>query len=108
MIVWTWLTEHFYECLILAVLAWYHRTLIMVPIRGGNGVVQMAELAQAIILTVFIFSVKAEIEREHEWSVFESAYWYALLGTVIMIAGFKGVGKSLIDKIGGGKADAAH
>lgn len=91
----TWLNQHFYEVLILLYLAWNHRAVVLTPLKGGNGIVQMAELGQMIILIMTALSAKAEAERDHEWQVYPDSYWYALLGAVILIAGLKG-GKDLI------------
>lgn len=90
-----WLADHFYEVVILLYLTWYHKTVVLTPLKGGNGVLQWNEVSQGVILVIFVFSVKAEIERTHQWPVFSDAYWFTLLGSVILIAGLKG-GKDLI------------
>jgi hypothetical protein len=56
---------------------------------GGNGKVQMDELAKGIILAVFIFSAVLEGFRKHDYHVFSDAYYFALLGAVCLIAGIK-------------------
>lgn len=63
--------------------------LFFVPLAGGNGKVQMDELAKMIILVAFIFCAYEEGGRKTEWHIFSDAFWFAILGTVCLIAGIK-------------------
>lgn len=93
-----WISSHFYEGLVLFLLIRYRNKMIFIPLAGGNGHLQVDELAKGVLLVAFGFSVKAEIERVTQWQVFPDSYWYALLGAVILIAGLK-EGKMLFEKI---------
>lgn len=68
---------------------WLFHNLVFVPLAGGNGKVQMDEMAKAIICVIFILSALWEGTRQHEWHIFSDAYWFALLGTICLIAGIK-------------------
>lgn len=84
-----WISEHFYEVLILYLFVRYNRKLVFLPLAGGNGHVQLDELAKGVILGAFALSAKAEASRVQQWQIFPDSYWYALLGAVILIAGLK-------------------
>jgi hypothetical protein len=66
-----------------------YRDLIFTPLAGGNGKVQMDELAKAVILAVFIFSALVEAARKTEYHVFSDAYYASLLLSVCAIAAIK-------------------
>lgn len=66
-----------------------YRRGIFTAIAGGNGKLQMTELAQAIILCLFYISVRAERLRPHEYSIFPDTYWISLFAAVTVIAGIK-------------------
>lgn len=66
-----------------------YRKGIFTAIAGGNGKLQMTELAQALILCLFYISVRAERLRPHEYAVFPESYWVSLFAAVVVIAGIK-------------------
>lgn len=87
--------EYRWEIMFLLVfLRWgttIYRELVFTPLAGGNGKVQMDELAKFVVITSFVFSSYIEGSRKHEWHVFSDAYWFALLGSVCIIGGLKNV-----------------
>lgn len=85
----TLLLPYIFDAFLALMFFIYRKELLFVPLAGGNGVVQMDELAKGIILVVFYLSARAEAFREHDWHIFSDAYWYALLGCVALIAGIK-------------------
>lgn len=91
------LLDNGFDILLLVVLIIYRQKLVFDPLKGGNGVVQMDEAGKALILLVFYRSANAERLRDTEYNVFPDAYWYALLGAVILIAGLK-QGRDLFNK----------
>ena len=80
---------YFFDLFMIMMFTIYRERLLFKPLAGGNGVVQMDELAKGIILVVFYLSARAEAFRAHEYHIFTDAYWYALLGCVAIIAGIK-------------------
>ncbi len=66
-----------------------YRELLFTPLAGGNGKVQMDELAKFVILVVFIASAYVEATRTTEYHVFSDNYFFALLLTVCAIAAIK-------------------
>jgi hypothetical protein len=66
-----------------------YRKGIYVAIAGGNGRLQMTELAQSLLLVVFYISVRAERLRSHEYAIFPEAYWVMLFTAITVIAGIK-------------------
>ncbi len=66
-----------------------YRRGIFTAIAGGNGKLQMTEMAQALILSLFYISVRAERLRVHEYAVFPESYWISLFAAVVVIAGIK-------------------
>ena len=77
----------------------FYRKELYTAIAGGNGQLQMDEIAKALILVVFYISARAERFREHEYQIYPEWYWVSLLGTVAIIAGIKaGTFKKLIGK----------
>lgn len=78
----------------LIVLRWgslIYKELVFTPLAGGNGKVQMDELAKYVVIVSFVFSSYIEGSRKHEWHIFSDAYWFALLGSVCIIGGLKNV-----------------
>lgn len=102
------LSNNGFDILLLIVLIIYRQQLVFNPLKGGNGIVQMDEAGKALILLVFYRSANAERLRQTEYNVFPDAYWYALLGAVILIAGLK-EGKHMFikskEKSDGAKSD---
>lgn len=66
-----------------------YRDLLFTPLAGGNGKVQMDELAKAVILAVFVFSAVVEASRKTDSHVFTDTYYFALLLSVCAIAAIK-------------------
>src|SRR5690554_796251 len=66
-----------------------YQELIFTPLAGGNGKVQMDEMAKAMILGVFIYCVHVDATRETEYHVFSDTYYFALLLSVCAIASIK-------------------
>lgn len=67
-----------------------YRKGIYTAIAGENGVLQINEIAQALLLVVFYISVRAERLRTHEYQVFPEFYWAGLFAAIVAIAGIKG------------------
>lgn len=89
----TWIWANKFELLGWFVLIRYwnriYQDLIFTPLAGGNGKVQMDEAAKGVILIVFAASSAVEAFRKTEYHIFSDAYYFALLGTVALIAGIK-------------------
>lgn len=87
------LWDNVWTLLLIAAIIRYGRKiyldLIFTPLAGGNGKVQMDELAKAIILLVFVLSAYKEANRDTEYHVFTETYFAALLLTVCAIASIK-------------------
>lgn len=66
-----------------------YQELLFTPLAGGNGKVQMDELAKLVILLVFVYSCYVEAHRKTEAHVFSDAYYFSLLLTVCAIAAIK-------------------
>ena len=88
---WTWL--NIWKLIALFILLRYwnriYTELIFHPLAGKNGRVQMDEMAKGVILVVFAASSTVEAFRKTEYHIFSDAYYFALLGTVALIAGIK-------------------
>ena len=80
-----------------------YQDLIFTPLAGGNGKVQMDEVAKAIILIVFIYCVRTDATRTTEYHVFSDTFYFALLLSVCAIASikplFENMGQFKRDKI---------
>lgn len=85
--------ENIWTLILIAAIIKYGRKiyqdLIFTPLAGGNGKVQMDEVAKAIILIVFVLSAYKEANRTTEHQVFTDTYFAALLLTVCAIAAIK-------------------
>jgi hypothetical protein len=75
--------------LLLIGLSLIYRREIFQALKGGNGVLQIDELAKGLIMLVFYLSFEAEVNRKTEVNVFPEEYWFALLFSVATIAGIK-------------------
>lgn len=88
-----WILENIWTVLAVIALVRYRKTiyrdLIFTPLAGGNGKVQMDEVAKAIILAAFVFSLIVDAFRKTEYHVFTDAYYFALLLSVCAIAAIK-------------------
>lgn len=84
-----WFLENYLQLALIVFLLRYRQELIFTPLAGGNGKVQMNELAQFLILVVFIVSVYIEATRTSEAHIFSDEYFFALLMAVCAIAGIK-------------------
>lgn len=66
------------------------RKRILSALAGGNGVIQMDEIAKGLILLVFYLSFEAEAKRtDLTHTVFPENYWWAMTLGVAAIAGIK-------------------
>lgn len=88
---WIWINVWTLVCLFIAIRygKMIYRDLIFTPLAGGNGKVQMDELAKAVILSVFVFSALVEAFRKGEQHIFTDTYFFALLLSVCAIAAIK-------------------
>lgn len=88
-----WLWSNVWTLLAIATVIVYgkklYTDLFFTPLAGGNGKVQMDEVAKAIILAVFVYSCRIEATRKTEAHVFSDAYYFSLLLTVCAIAAIK-------------------
>lgn len=66
-----------------------YQDLLFTPLAGGNGKVQMDELAKLVILIVFVYSCYVEAHRKTVEHVFTDMYFASLLLTVCAIAAIK-------------------
>jgi len=91
----TWIWENIWQLIAVGILLRYGKRLAKIvlfdPLAGGNGKVQMDELAKAIILAVFVFSAYIEATRITEHHVFSDTYFFSLLLSVCAIAAIKPV-----------------
>src|SRR5690606_10608301 len=89
----TWIWENIWQLIAVGILLRYGKRLAKIvlfdPLAGGNGKVQMDELAKAVILAVFVFSAIIEAFRKTEHHVFSDTYFFALLLSVCAIAAIK-------------------
>lgn len=100
----TWLWENL-EILGFLSFLWYHRkyvyqTFIFNPLAGGNGKVQMDELAKAIIIVLCIWSINRDAHRTHSWPYFSDAYYLSLFGALFAIASIKPIASAIATKPG--------
>lgn len=89
-----WIWQNIWTLAALFVLFRYgariYKDLIFTPLAGGNGKVQMDELAKAIILGTFVLSATVEAFRAPGTpQVFSNEYYFALLLSVCAIAAIK-------------------
>jgi hypothetical protein len=71
----------------MKVLTYIYKTFFFDPLAGGNGVVQMDELAKAILLVMICrASWKEGLSPEQ---VYPDVYWISIFAAVCAIAGFK-------------------
>ena len=77
------------DAVLVATFALNRRRLFWEPLAGGNHKVQMDEAGKALILFVFYMSARAEMLRDRIEPVFSDSYWFAILGSVALIAGIK-------------------
>ena len=86
-----WVLDNLLLLLIIVILIWERHTLynslLLQPLRGGNGVTQMDELAKYVMLVILVYMTYRE--GETEGSVYpESVFWAMIIG-VALIAGIK-------------------
>lgn len=88
-----WLWANIWTVLLIAAIIRYgrniYRDLLFTPLAGGNGKVQMDELAKLVILVVFVYSAVVEATRKVEHHIFTDTYFFSLLLTVCAIAAIK-------------------
>lgn len=88
-----WLKVNYVFLTLMGLGIWYGKTafkeLIFTPLAGGNGKVQMDELAKGIVLVVLILAAYKDGNRTHEWSYFSDSFYAILLAAVCGIASIK-------------------
>jgi hypothetical protein len=68
-------------------LLYLYTTFIFKPLAGGNGVIQMDEMAKAVLL---IMIVRSSLKEEKAiGQVFPDVYWICIFGAVCAIAAIK-------------------
>ena len=89
------LLEYFWSLVAIMLVLVYGRTVykdfIFTPLAGGNGKIQMDELAKGIVLAILIWAVHRDGYRTHEWTYFTDAFYAALLAAIFAIASIKPV-----------------
>lgn len=88
-----WLRANYVFLTMIGLGIWYGKTafkeLIFTPLAGGNGKVQMDELAKGIVLTVLVLASYVDGNRTHEWPYFSDSFYAILLAGVFGIAAIK-------------------
>lgn len=88
-----WLKLNWMFLTMLVIAAWYGKTgfkvFIFEPLAGGNGHIQMDELAKGIVLGILILATYRDGNRIHEWTYFSDAFYAILLAGVFGIAAIK-------------------
>lgn len=88
-----WLKINWVFLTMLTAMAWYGKTgfklFIFEPLAGGNGHIQMDELAKGIVLGILILATYKDGSRLHEWPYFSDAFYAILLAGVFGIAAIK-------------------
>jgi hypothetical protein len=88
-----WLkTNYVFLCFIVLGI-WYgklaFRVFVFDPLAGGNGKIQLDEMAKGITLGVLILASWRDGNRLHEWRYFSDAFYAILLAGVFGIASIK-------------------
>jgi hypothetical protein len=88
-----WLKSNWFFLVALVVAIRYGKTgfkeLIFNPLAGGNGKVQMDELAKGVILAVFILASYKDGNRVREAAYFSDSFYAILLAAICGIASIK-------------------
>lgn len=88
-----WLKANWFFLVMLITGVWYGKRafleLIFNPLAGGNGKVQMDELAKGVVLIILILASYKDGNRVHEWSYFSDSFYAILLAGVFGIAAIK-------------------
>lgn len=107
-----WLKANYVFLTMLGIGIWYGKLivkeLIFNPLAGGNGKVQMDELAKGIVLTIFILASWKDGTRVHEWSFFSDSFYAILLATICGIAAIKPASGILHNVFGKNKQEDKH
>jgi hypothetical protein len=86
-----WLWEYRLELLVVALVLFYgksfYTTYIFNPLAGGNGKVQMDEIAKAILLVMIVKASQREGKSVEQ--VYPDIYWIMLFASVCAIAAIK-------------------
>lgn len=86
----TFLLENWLVLTLVTLLIVYRKKLIWEPLSGGNGHVQMDEVAKALIMFSFMWGVWKEGTRtELDKRVFDDTYFLILVSAVFAIANIK-------------------
>jgi len=88
-----WIIEDF---LLVTFFLWQMKYLFSEPIKGGNGVTQMNELAQVTLIYTLVYIVR--IESRTTETVIEPSIVWAIIVAVAALAGIK---KGVFDGIWG-------
>lgn len=93
--VWSFVVEHFWTMVALLGILVYGKTIhdkyVFTPLAGGNGKIQMDELAKGIIMAILIWAVQRDGYRGHEWAYFSDVFYATLLAGIFAIAAIKPV-----------------
>lgn len=85
-----WLKVNYLFLTFLGLGIWYgkagFKTFVFDPLAGGNGTVQMDEMAKGITLGILILASWKDGNRTHEWAYFSDAFYAILLSGVFAIA----------------------
>lgn len=88
-----WLKSNYLFLTFLGLGVWYgkraFKTFIFDPLAGGNGSVQMDEMAKGITLGILILASYRDGNRTHEWPYFSDAFYAILLAGVFGIGAIK-------------------
>lgn len=92
-VVWNFFLDHFWSVVACIAVLFYGRTFheryIFTPLAGGNGKIQMDELAKGVLIAILLWSVNRDGYRVHEWTFFSDAYYAALIAGLFAIAAIK-------------------
>jgi len=92
---WEFFITNFWICLILGLCLVYkneiYKKFIFDPLAGGNGKIQMDEMAKGVVIGIIIWAVQRDGYRTHEWAYFTDTFYAALLAGLFAIAAIKPV-----------------
>lgn len=91
--IYEWIVDNGLVALALIYVAIYrkyiYQTFFFSPLAGGNGKIQMDELVKGIVVFMFIWCVRKDALRTHEWAYFSDAFYGVLLAGIFAIAAIK-------------------
>lgn len=97
--IWEFFLEHFWAIVAIGGIFIYgksfYRKYIFDPLAGGNGKIQMDELAKGVVVAIIIWAVQRDGYRTHEWAYFNDAFYAALIAGLFAIAAIKPIASVL-------------